>query len=256
MSMADGMTIRLLGVLTALAIAGPALAQAPDQFLSVPARPSPPPAPRPAPATRPAVVPKTAPAPAPAPAAVAAPVPAPPLATTFGDKGFHCPAAGTVVTRVVAGKTNTVNYQGADPSEPEACLAVSNGKLVGYLFGMVDKNGNQAADYAAAYRKVLSGPPGTAADFIDHGNTFGTGTSWRWHFENEALETLQIGGEARPTIRILVAEKGLGQNYFEGAWRRWFDVQTGAVIQQAFQSVHGLVLANQDWTATSITVPN
>jgi hypothetical protein len=67
---------------------------------------------------------------------------------------------------------------------------------------------------------------------------------------------LEIGGEARATIRIIVAEKGVSRNYFEGTWQRWVDLQTGAVIQQTYQHVHGQAPTNQDWTATSITVSN
>jgi hypothetical protein len=102
---------------------------------------------------------------------------------------------------------------------------------------------------------VLSGPPGTAIDFLNRGSAFGNSSAWHEHFENEALETLQIGGEARPTIRIAETRKGVFGNYFEATWRRWFDVQTGALIRQSFLPVHGDVLTNQDWTAASITVP-
>jgi hypothetical protein len=245
--MAGAMTRPVVAVLAALAIAVPARGQAPDPFLSVPARPNPAPAvPRPAPAP---ATPRPIPPPAPPVA------PPPPVATTFGDKGFHCPAAGTVVTRDYAGKPTTVRYSGADPADPEACLASSGGDVVGYLFGIVRKDNASAADFAAAYRKVLTGPPGTVAQFTSRDGLLGSTTAWHERFETEALETLQIGGEARPTIRIAVTETGIFGNGFEGTWHRWFDVQTGAEIRQSFQPSRGQAPTNQDWTATSIAVP-
>jgi len=186
---------------------------------------------------------------------VPAPTPSPPLPTTFGVNGFHCPAAGTVVQRGAAGKTYTWSYGGADPTNPEACVMTGNGKVASYLFGIVSTNNASAKDFAAAYTKVLSGPPGTATDFLSRDSPFGGGSSWHEHFENEALETLSIAGEPRPTIRIAVTEKGVFGNSFEATWHRWFDVQTGAIIQQSYQLIHGQAATNQDWTATSITVP-
>jgi len=234
------MILRVLAILAVVAVAAPAH----GQFLSVPPRPIPVPVtPRPAPPRQPA------PAPAPTP-----PTPAPsPLPTSFGANGFHCPVSGTVMRYQLADKAMRRNYLGTDPENRELCIV--NTQDGGYLFGIVAKSANQAADYAAAYRKVLSGPPGTATDFLDRGAAFGSDSAWHMHFENDGLETLKIGGEPRPTIRILVTEKGVARNYFEGAWHRWFDVQTGAIIQQSFQLIHGQALTNQDWTATSITTP-
>jgi hypothetical protein len=233
---------RVLLVLAALALAVPARGQAPDQFLSVPARPGPAPAaPRPAPTSRPAPTPAT--------------VPPLPVGSTFGDKGFHCPANGTVVIREAAGRSSSLPYGGADPADPHACLMTVNGKVGSYLFGMVEKDSDQAADFAAAYNKVLTGPPGTVAEFLQKEGRFGFRSSWNYHFANEALEALQVGGQTRPTIRIAVAVKGQLGNSFEGTWHRWFDVQTGAVIQQSFQLVHGDAPKDQDWTASRIIIP-
>jgi len=129
-----------------------------------------------------------------------------------------------------------------------------NGRTYKEIFGIISKDNASAADYAAAYRKVLSGPPGTVSEFVSTDSAFGSGQHWLNRVENDALETLQIGGEARPTVRVVVTEKGIGSNYFEATWRRWFDVQTGAVIRQAYQPIHGQAYANQDWTAASIVV--
>ena len=145
-----------------------------------------------------------------------------------------------------------VTYAGTDPADPELCSMAVNGKVGGYLFGRIDRSTPSAADIAAAYRKVLSGPPGTAVEFRFVRND---GTNYMYRYKNEALETFQIGGEARPTVRIAFTESGMGGNHFEGTWRRWFDVQTGAVLRQSYQHVSGQPPSNQDWKATSITVP-
>jgi hypothetical protein len=175
-----------------------------------------------------------------------------PVATSFGEKGFHCPAAGTVVVREAAGKTYTVTYAGTDPADPEGCLSRSNGKLVSYPFGLIDKSSPTAADFAAGYRKALAGPPGTVTEFR---HVQFDGTNYMYRIHNEALEPFNIGAESRPTVRVSVTEFGISGNHFEGTWRLWFDVQTGAVLRRSFQLVRGNDVPNQDWTATSITVP-
>ena len=233
--MAVAKTQHLLAAIAALAIAAPAAAQAPDPFLSVPQRPTPAPAPR-----------------TPPPPAVVPPLP---VGSTFGDKGFHCPANGTIVIRQLGGRDMALPYGGADPKDPLACLMTINGKTSSYLFGMVEKGTSNAADFSTAYAKVLSGPPGTVAELLQKEGPFGIRSSWNYRLQNEALEPLQIGGQTRPTIRVAVAVKGAATNSFEGTWHRWFDVQTGAMIQQSFQLVHGDGPKDQDWTATRVIVP-
>jgi hypothetical protein len=235
-----------LGVFAALALAGPAAGQTPDPFLSVPQRPSATPAPAPA-VQRPAPAPRAAPPPA--------TVPPLPVGASFGDKGYHCPANGTIVIRQAGGRDSALPYGGPDPKNPLACLMTINGNVGSYLFGMVETGSSQASDFSDAYKKVLSGPPGTVAEFLQKEGPLGIRNSWNWHLQNEALEALQIGGQTRPTIRIAVVVKGASGNRFEGTWHRWFDVQTGAMIQQSFQSIHGDAPKDQDWTATRIVVP-
>ena len=244
--MAGGMLQQVLGVVAALAIAVPARGQAPDPFLSVPSRPSPAPA-APRPARTPAPAARSAPAPATAPGL--------PVGSSFGENGYHCPANGTVVIREAAGMASSLPYGGADPADPQACLMTMNGKVGSYLFGLVEKNATQAADLADAYKKVLTGPPGTVTELVQKEGRLGLRSSWHYRFENEALEALQVGGQARPTIRIAVEIKGMLGNSFAGTWHRWFDVQTGAVIQQSFQAIHGEAPKDQDWTAARIIVP-
>jgi hypothetical protein len=75
------------------------------------------------------------------------------------------------------------------------------------------------------------------------------------HFQNEAVETLQIGGAARQAIRIAHRETGVSANHFDGTWRLWIDVQTGALVRRSFQLVSGDAQPDQDWIATGISVP-
>ena len=100
------------------------------------------------------------------------------------------------------------------------------------------------------------GPPGTVAEFQYTEPGFG---EYDERYENEALETLDVAGEARPTIRIAVTEKSLSRGGFEVRYHRWFDVQTGALIRQTYELVSGKPPSNargdENWTATSITVP-
>jgi hypothetical protein len=206
----------LLGALAALAIAGPALGQTAGPPGSAP----------------------------------------PPVATSFREHGYHCPPAGTVVEREVAGETYSVIYGGNEPGDPEACLAPADAKLTSYYFGLINKHGYRAADFVAAYRKVLLGPPGTVAEFQF---TPRGGGNYDERYENEALETLQVGGQARPSVRVSVTERKLDGAVFELNYHRWFDVQTGALIRQTYRLVSGKAPSNarqdENWAATSVTVP-
>ena len=169
---------------------------------------------------------------------------------------FRCPADGTAVTRVVAGKTITWTYKGPDPANPESCLASNIGRTYSFIFGLVDKNSRFASDYADAFRKIFSGPPGTTAQFrlVQY-----DGVNYIYRISNETFETLRIGGEDRQTIRIAESHMALGPRGFVVTWRRWIDVQTGALLRNSYQQEGGSLPlnppANQDWTATNITVP-
>jgi hypothetical protein len=176
--------------------------------------------------------------------------------SAFGVNGYHCPAAGTIVISETLGKRIGWNYRGPDPAEPNACLMSVNGKVGSYMFGLTAKSDSQAADFGAAYRTALSGPAGTVAEYR---NILYDGQNYTERVENEGPQTLQIGKEARPTIRIAHTETALGGGSFVLVLRRWFDVQTGAVVQQSYRQLSGHVPSNnptsQDWTATSIRVP-
>jgi hypothetical protein len=179
-----------------------------------------------------------------------------PGASAFGVNGYNCPVNGTVVVRETLEKTSAWYYRGTDPADPNACLMFVNGKVGSYMAGLVAKNANQPGDFGAAYRTALSGPPGTAAEYR---NVMYDGQNNIERVENEGLETLQIGTEARTAVRIAHTETALGAGGFVLEYRRWFDVQTGALIQQSYQLLSGKRPSNdptnQDWTATSIRVP-
>jgi hypothetical protein len=183
------------------------------------------------------------------------PAPAVTVAGPFGEHGYHCPPARTIVPRETPEQTIRWIYAGPDPADPDGCLMNVNGKVGSYLFGVFTKNIRQAADFAAAYRKALSGPPGTAAEFR---YVLYDGQNYNERVENEAVESLQIGRQARQTLRIALTETALGGGNFVVVRRRWFDLQTGAMIREAYQQVSGLrplnAPTNLDWTATRIEV--
>jgi hypothetical protein len=239
---------RIPRALAMLAIATSAFAQGSDPFLSV------------APATRPAPVPSRPPppraVPAPAPHAATPPpaVPAPPkpVPTSFAENGFHCPPAGTSVVREGAGKSLQLSYGGAEPGDADACVMTLYGTTASYLFGIYNKRTENAAEAAEAYRRVLTGPPGTTANFRV---TLIDDSSYIWNLRNEALETLVIGGRPRPTVRIARTETGVRGSHFRGTWTDWYDVETGVMVRQSYEHAAGTPPDNQDWTVTSINGP-
>jgi hypothetical protein len=233
-------------VLAMLAFAAPAFAQGSDPFLSV------------APTTRPSPVPARPPPPprvAPAPHAATLPPAAPPprpVATSFAERGFHCPPAGTTVVREGGGKSLQLAYGGADPGDTEACVMNLYGTTASYLFGIYNKRAENAAEAAEAYRKVLTGPPGTTANFRV---TLIDDSSYIWNVRNEALETLTIGGRPRPAVRIARTETGVRGSHFRGTWTDWYDVETGVMVRQSYQHEAGPPPDNQDWAITSLNAP-
>jgi hypothetical protein len=157
------------------------------------------------------------------------------------------------VVREAAGKNYQWSYKGADPGDAEACLVANGAEGAGaYLFGIYKKSAEGAAEAAAAYRKVLTGPPGTTAYFRV---TLFDDSNYMWSLRNEALETLQIGGKPRPTVRITRTETGVRGSRFVGTWTDWYDVETGALVRQSYEHLAGTPPPNQEWTATSISGP-
>lgn len=237
-------------VLAMVAIAAPAFAQGSDPFLSV--APTPRPAPAPAHPTPPRAVRPAAPPPHAATPSPAAPAPPKPIPTSFAEKGFHCPPAGTTVVREGAGKSLQLSYGGAEPGDAEACVMALYGTTASYLFGIYNKRAENAAEAAEAYRKVLTGPPGTTANFRV---TLIDDSSYIWNLRNEALETLVIGGKPRPAVRIARTETGVRGSHFRGTWTDWYDVGTGVMVRQSYQHEAGPPPDNQDWAVTSLNAP-
>jgi len=170
---------------------------------------------------------------------------------------FHCPEAGTVVTYELAGKMNTVSYEGADPTNGELCVRSVNGQRGRMFFGMVGMGNANAVDLTSAYREVLSGPHGKRAQTSNYGPT-GV-VSLVHEFRNEGVDILEIGGERRQIVRIADTQTTFGRGALQLTWRFSFDLQTGAVLRVLFQQDAGhrpaYVPADTDWTATSIKVP-
>ncbi len=163
-----------------------------------------------------------------------------------------CPADPVRVVRSVGG---TVDYLGSVSGIPELCRLrrTSDGEGEFYL-GMWRSDWPGAGQAYPAIRAAIHGSVGTRTSFVTRS---APGLQWIDSYTNEGVETLMVGGTARPALRIAHERKGIEGNTYHSVITQWKDLATGAVLKTLERQISGRSYGpGTTWNATRIeTLP-
>lgn len=157
-----------------------------------------------------------------------------PVAAAAAELPRACPAQPVRVVRSAGG---TVDYMGSVPGIPELCRLrrTADGEGDFYL-GVWRSDWPGAGQAYPAVRAAILGPVGTRTSFVTRSIP---GMQWIDSFTNEGVETLVVGGAARPALRLAHEREGIEGNTYHSVITQWKDLATGAVLKTVERQIAG-----------------
>lgn len=145
-----------------------------------------------------------------------------------------CPAGPVRVVRSAGG---TVDYLGSVPGIPELCRLrrTSDGEGDFYL-GVWRSDWPGAGQAYPAIRAAIRGAAGTRTSFVTRSVP---GMQWIDSFINEGVETVTVGGTARPALRLAHEREGIEGNTYHSVITQWKDLATGAALKTVEHQISG-----------------
>ena len=180
--------------------------------------------------------------------ALAVPLIAAPVIAAAAEPPPACP---TDPVRVVRSTGGAVDYLGSVSGIPELCRLrrTVDGEGEFYL-GIWRSDWPGAGQAYPAIRTVIHGPRGTRTSFVTRSVP---GMQWIDSYANEGVETVNVGGAARPALRLAHEREGIEGNTYHSVITQWKDLATGAVLKTVERQISGQSYGpGTTWNATRI----
>ena len=154
-------------------------------------------------------------------------------ATSGGEQPLACAAPGS---RVEQKGGPTIEFEGADPSDPTLCVMKVAGGTVKAWYDIWLTDWPGAAEARTALRDVIQGPSGTVTGFDTR---MLPGLQWHDLIRNEGVEDLTLLGKTYHALKISHYREGSEGNNYRSVATVWKDIPTGMLIYATYQHISG-----------------
>jgi hypothetical protein len=164
-----------------------------------------------------------------------------------GEIPLSCPKTGG---RVEQRGGPTMEYFGADPSDPDLCVMQIGGQPAKAWYGIWVTDWASAAEGRAALRQIIHGHTGEIAGFD---TVMLPGLQWHDFVRNEGTEDINLLGHVYHALKISHYREGYANNAYRSVSTIWKDLQTGLLIYGTYQHIAGAPEIDDPLGPTSIT---
>ncbi len=130
----------------------------------------------------------------------------------------------------------TMNFGGADPSDPDLCLVTVEGQQSRAWYDIWETDWPGAADARVALRTVINGPSGTIAGFDTH---MAPGMQWHDLVRNEGVEDIFLVDRAYHALKISHYREGFDGNDYRSVSTVWKDIPSGVLLFGTYDHIAG-----------------
>jgi hypothetical protein len=144
-----------------------------------------------------------------------------------------CPPAGS---RVEQRGGPTIQYDGADPTNPNLCRMRFNGQQATGWFGIWLTSWPGAEDASTAMGRIIRGRTGDTEAFVVR-----MSPERRYYdiLRNEGIENLHLLGRVYRTLKISHYREGVPPNICRSVVTGWKDINSGMIIYRTYQHIAG-----------------
>ena len=157
-----------------------------------------------------------------------------------------CPSNGSVVRRR---PLPAIEYLGVTGGHPDLCHVRIGGTELDLWYGIWSPAWPGADAARPALKRAFEGPTGVDMTFDTH---MAPGLQWHELIRNEGMETLHVGNQSRPAIKIIHYREGFDGNSYRSVATAWKDIASGMIIYVNYRHISGSPEPNIAFDPTEI----
>lgn len=144
----------------------------------------------------------------------------------------------------------TMEYFGADPSDPDLCIMRVGGEASKAWYGIWANDWPGQAQGRAALRQIIHGNIGEVAGFDTDA---GPGRQYHDLIRNEGVEQIELLDQSYQALKISHYREGFNGNGYRSVSTIWKDIPTGLLIYGTYQHIAGAPVVDDPLGPTEIT---